>query len=93
MSAKPTEVDNADGSTTATYKLSEMNVEQLVQVNQALGLKIDKLRADRLKLNDLIAKKLVAERRAGVVAEIERLQKQLDGDAPGAVIEASTSSA
>lgn len=93
MSAKPTHTANADGSTTASYKLSEMSVEQLVMVNQGLGNQIDKLRADRLKTSELIAAKLVAERRAGVVAEIERLQKQIDGEAPGAVIDASASQA
>ena len=89
MSAKPTVTNNADGSVTESYKLSEMDVEQLVTLSQGVGRQIDKLRQQRADLKALIDKKLHEQRHASVKAEIARLQAQIDGDAPGAVIEAS----
>lgn len=87
--AKPTMSKDAAGNSIESYKLSELSVEQLTQLSQAVGHKIDKLRADRIKLNELAAKKRDEERKAVVKAEIARLQASLDGEAPGAVIEAS----
>ncbi len=89
MKAKPTETKNADGSTTHSYKLSEMDVEQLVMLSQAVGRQIDKLREQRADLKVLIDKKIEEERRARLSDEIQRLQEKIDGEAPGAVIEAS----
>lgn len=89
MTAKATETKNDDGSITQSYKLSEMSVEQLAMVNQAIGRQIDKLREDRLKINELIKARIAKDRRDVAMAEIARLQAQVDGEAPGAVIEAT----
>lgn len=42
---------------TFSAKLSELSVEQLVQLSQMLGRQIDKTRADRMHINALIRAK------------------------------------
>jgi len=76
-------------TTTVSYKLSEMTVDQLVQVSQGLGHQIDKLRADRVHLGKLIAQKLRDQRVADLKAQIADLEAQVNAEAPGAVIEAT----
>ena len=95
MTAKPTRTEHKDGSVTESYKLSEMNVEQLTMLSQAVGRKIDALRDQRADLKKLIDAKLA--KRNDAIAQIAKLQASLseeesvDGTAPGAVIEASAS--
>lgn len=67
--------------TTASAKLSELSLEQLVQLSQGLGHQIDKLREQRLHLKVLIDKRLAAgesESKSGA-----------DATAPGATIVAT----
>lgn len=95
--AKPTTTQNADGSTTASFKLSEMSLGQLEQVNQALMHKREELREQQLHIRKLIDAKLEEKRVDEINDQIAALQAQRDGTgaaapvngvAPGAVIEA-----
>lgn len=98
-----TETKNDDGSTTLSMKLSEMSLDQLVQVNQALGRRRDKIRDDMLHIRGLIDKKLTTQRADAINAQIARLEAERDGrplpaepgvvhaTAPGAVIEVKAS--
>lgn len=101
--AVATTTENADGSTTLSLKLSEMNLDQLVQVNQALGRQRDKIRDDMLHIRGLIDKKLATQRVDAINAQIAHLVAERDGKplpdepgvihgtAPGAVIEVKAS--
>lgn len=71
-------------------KLSEMPVEELVQVSQALGHQIEKLRADRAHVKQLIDQKLAAEPLRRLEAELADMKARVNGAAPGAVIDAGT---
>lgn len=73
---------------TVSKKLSEMPVEQLVQVSQALGHQIEKLRADRAHIKALIDQKLAEEPVRRLEAELAEMKARVNGVAPGAVIEA-----
>lgn len=73
---------------TVSKKLSEMPVEQLVQVSQALGHQIEKLRADRAHIKALIDQKLAEEPVRRLEAELAEMKARANGVAPGAVIEA-----
>lgn len=73
---------------TVSKKLSEMPVEQLVQVSQALGHQIEKLRADRAHIKALIDQKLAEEPVRRLEAELAGMKARVNGVAPGAVIEA-----
>lgn len=73
---------------TVSKKLSEMPVEQLVQVSQGLGHQIEKLRADRAHIKGLIDRKLAEEPMRRLEAELAELKARVDGAAPGAVIDA-----
>ncbi len=95
--AQPTTTQNPDGSTTASFKLSEMNLEQLEQVNQALMRKREELREQQLHIRKLIEAKLEEKRVDDLNVQIAALEAQrdgkgapapVDGVAPGAVIEA-----
>lgn len=94
--AVPTVTKNEDGSTTQSYKLSEMSLEQLAMLNQALGRKKDEIRQQQIKLRELMDKKAREERTAHLrrqIEEIERGAEGLHGEAPGAVIEVQASNA
>lgn len=73
---------------TVSKKLSEMTVDELVQVSQALGHQIEKLRADRAHIKALIDQKLAAEPLRRLEAELADMKARIDGAAPGATIEA-----
>lgn len=87
--ATPTVTKNADGSTTESYKISEMSLEQLVHVSQGLGRDIDKLREKRMVIRKLIEQKNAEGHNASIDAQIKKLQAQRHGTAPGAVIDAT----
>lgn len=87
--ADPTVTKNEDGSTTASYKLSEMTSDQLVALLQTLGRKRDAIRDDMTKLQALLRERLKKERVAHLQAQIDEINKGIDGEAPGAVIEVS----
>jgi hypothetical protein len=76
-----TETKTADGSTTMSSPLSDMTLEQLVQVSQGLGHQIEKLREQRAHLKAKIAERLAAGERTSVELAPG------DAAAPGAVIE------
>lgn len=70
-------------STAASINLSEMSLEQLVQLSQGLGRKIDALREQRAYLAGKIAERVAkGERTSAEPGEI-------DATAPGAVIDVS----
>lgn len=83
--AKPTTTANADGSATGSFKLSEMSLEQLEQVNQALMHKREELREQQLHIRKLIDARLEEKRVDELNAQISALQAQRDGKAAGAV--------
>lgn len=87
--AAVTETQNADGSTTLSMKLSEMSIDQLEQVSQALGRQRDSIRDQMLHVRKLIDARVAEQNDAALRAQIAALQGQLSGTAPGAVIEAS----
>lgn len=97
--ADPTVTKNEDGSTTHSYKLSEMSSDQLVLLLQALGRKKDEIRQDMIKLQALLRERLKKEQVAHLQKQMDEIQKgingetRIDGEAPGAVIEASISKA
>lgn len=65
---------------TQSIAISDMTLEQLVQLSQGLGRQIDKLREQRAYLKAKIDERLAAG---------ERESKPGDAEAPGAVIEVS----
>lgn len=73
---------------TVSKKLSEMTVDELVQVSQGLGHQIEKLRADRAHIKALIDQKLAEEPVRRLEAELAEMKARVNGVAPGAVIEA-----
>lgn len=85
---EPTVTKNADGSITRSYKLSEMTSDQLALLIQAKGRERDKIREDMAKLQALLRERLKKERVAHLQKEVDALQASMDGEAPGAVIEA-----
>lgn len=65
--------------TTESVKLSDMTLDQLVQLSQGLGRKADEIREQRAYLARKIAERLAAGERNG--------QTSGDATAPGALIE------
>lgn len=76
---------NADGSTTLSMKLSEMSVEQLTEISQALGRKIDELKTQRHHLRSLIDVRLREGRKAEIIRQMASLKAELDATAPTAL--------
>ncbi len=74
-------------TTTVSIKLSDMTLDELVQVSQGLGHQIEKLREQRRYLNARIAQRLAAGERNGQAAPAPA-EGAGDATAPGAVIEA-----
>lgn len=66
-------------TTTESVKLSDMTLDQLVQLSQGLGRKADEIREQRAYLARKIAERLEAGERNGQTAG--------DATAPGALIE------
>lgn len=90
--AVPTITQNEDGSTTQSYKLSEMSLDQLVMLNQALGRKKDEIRTQQLQLRVLIDKKTREQSVAHLRKQIEDIERGvINGEAPGAVLEVQAS--
>ena len=79
-------------ATTVSLKLSEMSVEQLVQMSQGLGHDIERIREKRAYLKVLIDQGLVAEHRAALMAEAEATLSAVSGrvnaEADGVILEA-----
>ena len=74
---------NADtNTTTISLKLSELPLEQLVQLNQGLGHDIERLRDQRKHVKALLAARLAAGDREHAGAG--------DATAPGAVLEVTS---
>lgn len=74
-----TETKNDDGSTTLSMKLSEMSLDQLVQVNQALGRRRDKIRDDMLHIRGLIDAKVKGKLAEDINSQIRKLEALRDG--------------
>lgn len=77
-------------ATTVSLKISDMTVEELVQVSQGIGHQIEKLRSDRAYLKRAIDAKLQQQHSDAIKAQVAALQAQLGAVAPGAVIDASS---
>ncbi len=75
--------NNSDGSQTHSIKLSEMSVEQLAMINQALGRKIDELRAQRAMIRELTERRLEADRMEAIRVQMAKLQAEIDGVVDG----------
>jgi hypothetical protein len=84
-------------TTTVSINLSELSLEQLVQLSQGLGRKIDALRDQRAYLSIKIAERVAKGERTctdpAIVGEVETITAAdvgvLDASAPGADIDVS----
>jgi FtsZ-binding cell division protein ZapB len=76
---------------THTIALDDMTLEQLVQLNQGLGRQEDDIREKRQHVRKKIDALLAAQERAGIQAQIAKLQGQLDATAPGKVLTVAAS--
>lgn len=86
--AEPTVTNNPDGSITESYKLSEMNSEQLVTLLQGTNRQREKLRDDAKTLQGLLAQRLKQERHAAALKQLEEMEAGISGQAPGVTFEA-----
>ena len=75
--------------TTHTIALDDMSTEELVQLSQGLGHKIEQIREQRLHIRQKIDARLAEKNRTDIEAQIAELQGRLNGNAPGKVMTAA----